>query len=55
MLCFDRIDVSEDININKTVSSKECIICNYWYFLDKGNFFRYCFILSFSQNSAGVS
>ena len=36
MLYYDRIHVSEEIDINKTSSSKECDICNYWYFLDKG-------------------
>ena len=30
MLCYDRIDV------NKTSKSKECNICHYWYFLNKG-------------------
>ena len=29
MLCYIRIDVSEDIDVNKTSASKECIICNY--------------------------
>ena len=32
-LCH-RIDVSEGIDVNKTVASKECDICHYWYFLD---------------------
>ena len=32
MLYFDRIDVSEGIDINKTNASKECDICHYWYF-----------------------
>ena len=36
MLYFDRIDVSEGIVINKTSESKECDICHYWYFLNKG-------------------
>ena len=35
MLKYDRIDISEGIDINKTNSSKECYICHYWYFLDK--------------------
>ena len=30
MLYFDRIDVSEAIDINKTSASKECDICHYW-------------------------
>ena len=36
MLYFNRIDVSEGIDINKTSSSKESDIYNYWCFLDKG-------------------
>ena len=35
MLYFDRIDVFESININKTSESKNFIICNYRYFLDE--------------------
>ena len=41
MLYFDRIDVSEGIDINKTsaycvksTSAKECDICHYWYLLN---------------------
>ena len=34
MLHFDRIDVSEGIDVNKTCASKECHICHYWCFLD---------------------
>ena len=33
MLYFDRIDVSEGTDFNKTSLSKECDICHYWYFL----------------------
>ena len=36
MLCYDKIDGYEGININKTSASKECDICHSWYFLDKG-------------------
>ena len=35
MLEYDRIDISEVIDMNKTSSSKKCDICHYWYFLDK--------------------
>ena len=35
MLQYDRIDISEGIDINKTNKSKECMLCHYWYFLDK--------------------
>ena len=34
MLYFDRIYVSEGINVNKINASKECNICHYWYFLN---------------------
>ena len=36
MLEYDRIDISEGIDINKTNISKECKICHYWYFKDIG-------------------
>ena len=32
MLEYDRIDISEGIDVNKTSLSKECDICHYWYF-----------------------
>ena len=35
MQFYDRIDVFEGIDINKTSTSKECDICCYWYFLNK--------------------
>ena len=35
MLEHDRIDISEDIDTNKTSASKERDICRYWYILDK--------------------
>ena len=34
MLEYDRIDISEGIDINKTNKSKECMPCHYWNFLD---------------------
>ena len=36
MLHFDKIDISQGIDINKTSASKECDVCHYWYFLNKG-------------------
>ena len=39
MLYYDRIDISEGIDVNKTNASKECDICHYWYFLN----YRYKF------------
>ena len=35
MLYYDRIDISEVIDISKINSSKECDIFHYWYLLDK--------------------
>ena len=34
MLEYDRIELSEGIDVNKVDGSCECIICHYWYFLD---------------------
>ena len=34
MLEYDRIDISERIDVNKTNASKEYDICHYWYFED---------------------
>ena len=39
MLEYDRIDISEGNDVNKTSASKDCDICNYWYFKDIG--FKY--------------
>ena len=36
MLYYDRIDISEEIAVNKKRSSKTRNICCYWYFLDEG-------------------
>ena len=42
MLEYDRIDISERIDMDKTNKSKECDICHYWYFLDKNfNYEKY--------------
>ena len=42
MLEYDRIDVSEGIDINKKSESKECMLCHYWYFKDAGYKFQPC-------------
>ena len=34
MLYFDKIEVSEGIDVNQTSASKECDIGHYWYFLN---------------------
>ena len=36
MLYNDRIDISDKNDVYKTSLSKECNICHYWYFLNKG-------------------
>ena len=42
MLEYDRIDISEGIDMDKTNKSKEFDICHYWYFLDKNfNYEKY--------------
>ena len=39
MLEYERIDISEGIDVNKTNLSRKCVICHYWYFKDIG--FKY--------------
>ena len=34
MIEYDRIDISEGIDVNKTSSSRECRLCHYYYYLD---------------------
>ena len=42
MLEYDKIDISEGIDINKTSASIECDICHYWYFLNKNLSYEPC-------------
>ena len=35
MLEYERFDISEGTDIDKTNKSKECMFCHYWYFLNK--------------------
>ena len=35
MLQYQKIDVSEGTDVNKTSASKECELCHYWLFKDK--------------------
>ena len=35
-LQYEKIDVSEGIDVNKSNKSKECMIFHYWYFKDIG-------------------
>ena len=57
MLHYDKIDVSEGIDINKTSKSKECNICHYWYFLNKGLKFQLyvCNFLMMSMNLSNIT
>ena len=36
MLQYEKIDISEAIDIDKTNASKEYMLCHYWYFQDFG-------------------
>ena len=36
MLQYQKINVSEGINVNKTSASKECEFCHSWFFQDIG-------------------
>ena len=57
MLEYNRIDISEGIDINKCKkASRECSLCNFYYFLDKN--FKYgpylcngCYDMSMKANS----
>ena len=61
MLYYDRIEVSEGIDVNKTSKSKECDICACCYFLNKGfkfqpNFCNRCYnLLMMSVNLRDVA
>ena len=35
MLGYEKNDISEEIGVDTTDKSKECILRNYWYFLDE--------------------
>ena len=35
MIQYERINISEGVDLNKTNKSKECMLCHYWYFLHK--------------------
>ena len=36
MLQYEKNDISEGIDVNKTSESKECELCHYWFFKDVG-------------------
>ena len=33
---IQKISISEGTETNKTIASKECMLCSYWYFKDVG-------------------
>ena len=35
MSVYEKIDISDGIDVNKLDESKKCMLCHYWYFLDK--------------------
>ena len=35
MLAYERIDISDEIDVSKSDESKTCMLCHYWYSLDK--------------------
>ena len=61
-LYFDRIEVSEGIDVNKTSEPKECNIWHYWYFLNKGFKFQpnvcnrchYLLMMSMNLSNAAI-
>ena len=34
MLRYQKVDISEGTDVNKTSASKECRVCHYWFFKD---------------------
>ena len=46
MLEYDRIDISEIIDLNKTNESKECMLCHYCFFLDKNLVMDHIFVMT---------
>ena len=40
MLEYEKINISDGIDINRSDKSKECMLCDYWYFLDKNFSYR---------------
>ena len=40
MLAYERIDISDGINVNESDKSKKCVLCHCWCFLDKNFSYR---------------
>ena len=45
MIEYERIDILEGIDVDKTNKSIECMICHYWYFLNKNLFMDHIFVM----------
>ena len=41
----ERIDISDRIDVDKSDKSKECVLCHYWYFLDKNFNYGHIFVM----------
>ena len=54
MLEYGRIDISEGIDFDMSNKSNECMLCHYWYFLDK-NFSYGPYLCNGSYNIAQKS
>ena len=35
MLVYGKFNISDGIDVDKSDKSKDCMLCHYWYFLDK--------------------
>ena len=35
MLKYDKVDITEGIDVHKANKSRECMFCHYWYYLNK--------------------
>ena len=35
MLVYEKIDISDEIDVDMSDKPKECMLCHYWYFLGK--------------------
>ena len=35
MLKYDKIDITQEIDVDKTNKSRKCMFCHYWYYLNK--------------------
>ena len=46
MLWYQQINASEGIDVNKTSASKECELCQYWFFKEIGLNLKNMFIIN---------